>query len=152
VEQFQQHIRSLRLVVNNEQKSIVLEPQSAERLFTYTVNSEKRIVFVRFGHKLTVQDIADYAAALRGDPAFDSRFFELVDLSSVEEVAIDAEQALKLADHVDPFSLESKRAFVIHRPELFRAVRMHQILRSPAENIGIFGSIEEARQWLAGSC
>ena len=142
-------MRNLQLVVDNKQTNTRAVQAGEARSSSYTINREKRLVAVCFGQKLTVEDIQGYAEALRRDPAFDAKFSELVDLTRVEEVTVDAGEAIELADRIDPFSPESKRAFVTLRPALFRAVRMHQILRSPAENIAIFESVAEAEQWLA---
>ena len=148
MEQFEENGRHLRLVVDNKLASIPPEPAAASQGSNYRIDCEKRLVAVSFGQKLIVQEIEAYAAALIADPAFDPSFSELVDLTRVEEVALGAAQAMELADRIDPFSPESKRAFVSQRPELFHAVRMHQILRSPAENIAIFTSMEAAERWL----
>lgn len=148
MEQFEENGRHLRLVVDNKPASIPAEPVAASQGSNYRIDCERRVVAVSFGQKLAVPDIEAYAGALVADPAFDPSFSELVDLTGVEEVTLDARQALELADRIDPFSPESKRAFVSPRPALFHAVRMHQILRSPAENIAIFTSVEAAERWL----
>ncbi len=148
MEQFEENGRHLRLVVDNRPASIPPGLAPAQRLSNYTIDCAKRLVSVTFGQRLTVEEIEAYVTALLADPAFDRGFSELVDLTRVEEVTVDAAQAMELADRIDPFSPESKRAFVSQRPALFHAVRMHQILRSPAENIAIFTSVHEAERWL----
>ena len=114
----------------------------------YKVSHEKRIVFVKFGKRVTEKEIARYAATLRADPAFDPAFSEIVDLSDVEELDLHGEQMMELADKIDPFSHEAKRAFVVSNSVQTHAARMHQILRLSKENISIFHSVEEAEQWI----
>jgi len=114
----------------------------------YTIDSAKRFVSVRFVKKLTVHDIVAYATALRRDPAFDPALAELVDLREVEEVELDAKEALHLADEIDPFSLASRRAFVARTSTQINPARLHALLRSEDKNIRIFGSIEEAKRWV----
>ncbi len=46
----------------------------------YKVIPERRLVFVKFGKRVTESEIAGYAASLRVDPLFDPRFSEIVDL------------------------------------------------------------------------
>src|SRR5579863_4326744 len=78
----------------------------------YAINSEEQLVSVKFGTTVTIHDIARYANALVADPRFDPTFSEIVDLSAVEEFQIKADEAMALADNIDPFSLEARRAFV----------------------------------------
>jgi hypothetical protein len=113
-----------------------------------TINYAKGIVSVKFTKKLAASDIVNYAAALRADPAFEPEFAEIVDLREVEEIGLDARQALSLADEVDPFSTTSKRAFITRNSAQVHAARMHLLLRSNQENIRIFESIEEALRWI----
>lgn len=121
----------------------------AERTsITYTIDQTKRMVSVEFGNALSVCDIVNYASSLRDNPLFDPDFSELVDLRNVEQLPMGAEQALKLADEIDPFSLAAKRAFVAQKSAAIYAARMHMLLRNENRNIRIFESIEEATQWL----
>lgn len=114
----------------------------------YTIDSAKRLVAVKFRKQLTAREIVAYATALRRDRAFDANFAEIVDLCEVEEIELDAKEALHLADKIDPFSLASKRAFVAQSSTQINSVRLHALLRSHDKNIRIFGSIEEARRWI----
>ncbi len=116
--------------------------------FAYTIDPTKRLVSVKFASKLTVHDIKTYAASLRGHPLFEPSFSEIVDLCQVEELELGAEQALNLADQVDPFSPGSKRAFVAQSPALVNAARMHALLREDNENFRICASLEDAELWI----
>jgi hypothetical protein len=118
------------------------------------VDPEKRLVTVRFGSKLTVDVIKHYADLLRSDASFESTFSEIVDLQEIEELELDAENFLKLADKVDPFSPEAKRAFVVRSSGQAHAARIHKILRVH-RNIQIFYSVDEAQKWItaeSGPC
>lgn len=114
----------------------------------YLVDARKRLVYVRFGKKLTAATITAYAHALRVDPEFNPTFAEIIDTRAVEEVTIRPQDAVALADAVDPFSLDSRRAFVACELAQINAARMHRILRSPSKNIGIFSSMAEAEAWV----
>jgi hypothetical protein len=116
--------------------------------FDCRVVPEKRLVTVKFGNTLTEREIAIYAASLRANPLFDPKFSEIVDLRDVEKLDLHGEQMLKLADKVDPFSFDSKRAFVVGNRTQSHAARMHQILRTSNENIRIFNSLPEAERWI----
>jgi len=116
--------------------------------YVYTIDSAKRVVSVHFEKTLNRQTIEAYAADLRSHPHFHPDFSEIVDLSRVEELELDAKQAVNLADNVDPFSLNSRRAFVAQTSTQTNAARMHHILRGGEENIRIFPTMREAKCWI----
>lgn len=116
--------------------------------FRYQVIPQKRLVTVKFGNRLTEDEIASYVASVTADPLFDPKFSEIVDLSDVKKIDLRGEQMLKLADEVDPFSFDSKRAFVVTDVTQTHAARMHQILRTSADKIRTFYSVVEAERWI----
>ena len=122
--------------------------QKMTRSATYLVDVKNKRVRVKFGKKLTFEDIKKYAHRLQLDPLFHSKYSEIVDLTDVEELDLEAGEFLKLADEIDPFSPNAKRAFVVQDAMQNHAARMHKILR-PLRNIEIFYSIEEAEIWIA---
>jgi len=117
----------------------------------YLISPQERLVSVSFSGYLSVGDVHEYVDALRGDPSFKSDFNEIVDLTAVAELELDPDQALKLADIVDPFAPGVKRAFVARTRFQHHAARLHQILRSDEGNIRIFPSLDEAKKWVLGS-
>jgi hypothetical protein len=126
-------------------------PQNPPRHGTpaiYRVLPEKRVVIVKFGKLVTEKEIARYAMSLRVDPVFDPEFSEIVDLREVQELDLRGDEMMKLADKIDPFSLDAKRAFVVRDSTQTHAARMHQILRLSKDNISIFHSVEGAERWL----
>ena len=114
---------------------------------TYSIDSEKRFVLVKFVKRLTFDVIKEYALDLRANPQFSPAFSEIVDLRGVEEVELSPGQAMKLANGIDPFLLASKRAFVAQNQNQMVACQMHRILR-PGGNIRVFFSIDEAKLWI----
>jgi len=116
-------------------------------LAEHSVESEKRLVVVRFGKRVTVDVIERYARALRTNLLFRPDFAEIADLTEVEELDLQADDFLKLADEIDPFSAGAKRAFVVRTSVQNHAARMHKALRTQ-RNIEIFESIEDARRWI----
>ena len=115
----------------------------------YRVIPEKRLVSVKFAKRTTEKEIAGYARALCLDPSFDPEFSEIVDLRDVEDLDLRGDEMMELADKIDPFSYQAKRAFVVSNAVQRHAVRMHQILRISKENIAVFHSMEEAERWVA---
>jgi hypothetical protein len=111
------------------------------------VDPARRLVTVRFSKKLTFDDIERYTKRLLLNPSFQPDYSEIVDLTGVEELDLQADEFLKLADKIDPFSPVAKRAFVVRTLVQSHAARMHKVLRTQ-RNIEIFRSIEEAERWV----
>jgi hypothetical protein len=135
----------------------VADPQSTEtqpvphrRPPVYVVTPEERLVSVKFGNSVCIRDIESYATALRADPLFEPGFSEIIDLSDVEELELEAEHALALADNVDPFSIGARRAFVARSSVQIHAARMHQLLRNDERNTRIFAFFADAKSWIVG--
>ena len=99
------------------------------------------------GSRVTIDGLAQYARLLQQNPSFDPAFSEIADMRAVTEVALGAEEMLKAADHIDPFSPEAKRAFVVQTPTQAHAARMHKALLSH-RNFKVFASVEEAECWI----
>ncbi len=116
----------------------------------YVIDTENRVVIVKFSRVLKVSDIEHYAQDLTADPSFDPKFSEIVDLTRVEKVDLRGEEVVRLADHVDPFSFDSKRAFIAKDAAQAHQARMYQISRMAKDKIRSFSSMEEAERWIQG--
>lgn len=125
------------------------QKQALEPSVRFIIDCEHRLVLTKFGKCLTVADVQLYVQQLRADPSFDPSFSEIADISSVKDLPLEGHDFLALADRVDPFSFESKRAFVAQTPEQRHAARMHQLLRSQ-RNFEIFETLEQAKNWIIG--
>jgi len=124
------------------------EIHGAHAVLHYVLDAEKGLVVVKFRKKVTVKDIERYAAALREHPQFKPEFSEIADLSEVEQLDLQADEFIRLADEIDPFSPHARRAFVVRTPVQSHAARMHKILRVQRD-FSIFRSVEEAERWIA---
>jgi len=113
----------------------------------YTLDAQKRLVVVKFGKKVTFQEIERYSHLLRADPAFHPMFSEITDLTEVEELNLGADEFLRLADEIDPFSIDARRAFVVRTSPQNHAARMHKILRTQ-RHFEIFHTLAEAKRWV----
>jgi hypothetical protein len=111
----------------------------------FTIDCKRRLVIAKFGERVTVADIQSYVQNLCSHPRFDASFSEIADISNVRELPLEAPDFLELADRSDPFSLQSKRAFVARTPLQKHAARMHRILRNQ-RNFKIFETLEEAER------
>ena len=115
----------------------------------FVVDPQKKLVVARFRGKVVAADIQQYVKRLLAHPSFLPDFSEIVDLTEVEELDLQANDMLRLADQVDPFSNESRRAFVVRTAVQHHAARMHKALRNK-ESIAIFHGFEDAERWIAG--
>lgn len=125
---------SPRVIENSGGTSFVLYPQ-------------QRLVEITLGNRITLGDLARYARLLQEDPSFEPAFSEIADLRAVEEISLEADDMMKMADEIDPFSPEAKRAFVVRSASQAHAARMHKILRTQ-RNFEIFRSVDAARRWM----
>jgi hypothetical protein len=92
------------------------------------VDPGRRLVSIKLGKTVTFADIERYAKQLRLNPLFQPEYSEIVDLTEVEELDLQADEFLKLADKIDPFSPAAKRAFVGRTLVQSHAARMHKVL------------------------
>jgi hypothetical protein len=116
--------------------------------FRFQVDVERRLVTVKFGNRVTAEEIGEYVQKLRTHPSFEPSFSEIADLREAVDIDLLADELLKLADEVDPFSPQAKRAFVARTPTQNHAARIHKILRSQ-RNFKIFRTLEEAERWVS---
>jgi hypothetical protein len=122
-------------------------PEGERASVRFIIDADRRLVIVNFGESLTVADIRRYVQDLRSHPGFDSSFSEIADISKVKDLPLEIWDFLTLADHTDPFSLESKRAFVVQTPLQEHAAGMHKTLRNQ-RNFEIFRTLKEAEDWI----
>jgi hypothetical protein len=115
--------------------------------FRFEVDVERQLVTVKFGNRVTAEEIGEYVEKLLVHPSFQPTFSEIVDIREAQDIDLQADDFLKLADQVDPFSPEAKRAFVARTTVQNHAARMHKILRSQ-RNIEIFQTFEDAERWI----
>jgi hypothetical protein len=62
---------------------------------------------------------------------------------------VDFQAAMILAQEVDPFSREARRAFVAPRAATFRTIRMYQMARGDDSSIAVFRTMAEAKHCLS---
>ena len=114
----------------------------------FNVDSARRLVVLKLGKKVKARDLERYAKLLRANPSFDPGFSEIADLRELEKFDVEANEMVRLADQIDPFSHHAYRAFVVRTTTQAHAARMHKILRTQ-RNFEIFRSLQEAEQWIS---
>ncbi len=114
----------------------------------YEIYPEKRLVSVIFTKRVTFRDITEYIQALGSDSRFEAGFSEIVDLRAVDDFQVNVDEALYIADAVDPFSPDSTRVFVASTPAQINAARMHAVLWYGKGKIRIAQTFEQAEGWI----
>lgn len=137
-----------RQAVKSEKSSLVRIGEKTQARVRFSIDTERRLVIVWFGEHVTAADIQDYVQELCSHPSFNRSFAEIADISQVKELPLQTSDFLELADRTDPFSLESKRAFVARTSLQKHAAQVHKILRSQ-RNFQIFQTMDEAESWIA---
>ena len=115
---------------------------------SFILDPEKRLVVLTLGSRVTLKLLEEYSRILHQNPWFEPTFSEIADMRAIQEVALEADEMMRIADEVDPFSPDSKRAFVVKTPSQAHAARMHKILLTH-RNFEIFRSLEEAQRWIS---
>jgi len=147
--EFSDH-KAARKLINDHCAEVTTLPGGALANY-WIVDSKNRVVFAKFGRRLTMADAERFATDLRNNPAFDPSFSELSDLTEVENPQIDFASAARFARYSDPFSHESKRAIVAPKLAMYETVLMYKTIRND-ENIAVFMTVDKAKSWLGLSC
>jgi hypothetical protein len=114
---------------------------------TFVLYPQQKLVVLTLGSRITVNVLARYARLLQEDSSFEPTFSEIADMRLVEEISLEADDMMKMADEIDPFAQEAKRAFVVRTSTQAHAARMHKILRTQRK-FEIFRSLDAARRWI----
>jgi hypothetical protein len=113
------------------------------------VDKARRLVICAvFGDAVT-QDGPALQRLIIEDPDFDPGFSQLLDLTAVTKVDVDAEVIRTLAQ-TSVFSPGARRAFVADNPVMFGFARMFEMLHETRGGAGVrvFRSRDEALHWL----
>ena len=112
------------------------------------VDSWNAVVFTLCWREVTRDELVSSLAQLRNHPEFRISYHQLIDLFHVSKTALDFKDlcGIHLAD--DPFSGESRRAFVAPRGSAsFGFARMYQSIVDGSQ-IEVFDSLADAIRWL----
>ena len=115
----------------------------------YTIDKERHLVTTTAWGTVTAGQVLEHQQQLRNDPAFNPDYFQLLDLTLVVYLQIDAKTVMELSDVV-LFSAKSRRAFIADNPFHYGMARMFAAFHklSGEDQIGVFTTRDEALQWL----
>lgn len=118
----------------------------------FRILTDQRRTMTRGFDLVTSDDVLGYYPALRAHPLFDGTFDEVVDLSDVDKVDVDAKALRALSATVLPNQASGApmRIAIIAPSDLaFGLARMYQALRSESVNeMRVFREADEAMLWI----
>ena len=116
---------------------------------TYKIDRVNRVVLSTATGIFTSEDAWNQINQLLADPEFSPTFGQLLDFSTVGPMNLTPAEIKHLAE-VALFAPSSRRAFVSPTPLLYGLARMYAAQREILGDtgIGIFRTMEEAREWL----
>jgi hypothetical protein len=116
---------------------------------TVIIDKEKKLAICAAYGVVTNGDGPEMQRQLAAHPDFDPRFSQLLDMTQVIKLEIDADVVRKLAEST-VFDPAARRAFVADSDAVYGFSRMFEILleTTGAGGIKVFRSREEALRWL----
>jgi hypothetical protein len=117
---------------------------------SYGIDGPQRRVYVQGFGTITATELFDTQRQLIEDPAFESTFSQLFDLTQAVTVEISSTQMSALADRT-AFTRGARRAIVVSRPLLFGLTRMFGLIAdAKGGDLEIFSDVIVAERWLDG--
>ena len=113
---------------------------------TYQIDRAAGIVFTTSAGDITLDDIAEHCRRLRSDTAFSPLFSELLDYTGTSP-ALSLEEMRHVADSLDPYSGEARRAIVASSDLNYGVARMFGAVLA-GDTVAVFRSMDEALAWL----
>ena len=115
---------------------------------SYHIDTALRVVFTRATGRISDDMLLAYQERLRNDPAFNSAFDQIYDLSEVTDNAV-SEAAIGRLVEINPFLPSVRRAFVTDtEPTRSHVATFLSLADVDAEQVRIFAEPAAARRWL----
>ncbi len=115
---------------------------------SYTIDLEQQAIFSQASGRLTDSDLIEHQRKVLVDPEFDPHLRQLWDLREVTAADVSSETLRELA-RATSYAPDTMRALVAPGDVVYGLARMFQTLHEHAgEDLRVFRSIEDAKQWL----
>jgi len=119
----------------------------------YVVDNKRMLVITTASGVLTAAEAFAHQASLAVDPGFNPGFYQLIDFTEVEKLAISTDDLRRLAKKTI-FLPRVRRAMLVKGSMLYGVARMLASFRELAggkEEVKIFQDRKEAMDWLGVS-
>lgn len=114
----------------------------------FQIDAERGLIVSQASGVVTEDDLREHQTKLRQDPDFDPGYDQLWDFRDVTEISVSSEAIRDLA-RARSFDPGARRALVAVSDVGFGVARMFAALHDDApEEVQVFRSVEEARDWL----
>ena len=113
----------------------------------YSIDVKARLVVTILAGIISRDQLLAHMAKLGNDPDFSPTFAELVSVTKGAHINLSYSEIRNMVA-ADPFSTQSKRAFVVRSPSNYGMIRMFQVARGEEGNVEIFKNPEDAYRWL----
>jgi len=115
---------------------------------SFAIDVSRRLVLSRGWGVLSVEELMHHVRALPLDPRFSPGFRQLIDLTEVSGLDLDAEDLRRVAA-LNPFGRGARRAVAVTNDEVYGMARMYEMVRPPVgDELRIFRGLTPAVEWL----
>lgn len=117
--------------------------------WAFKIDKERGLVTTTAWDTLTAAQVLEHQQYLQRDPAFNPDFYQLLDLTGVEYLQMDAKTVMELSELV-LFSAKSRRAFIADDPFHYGLASMFAAFHrlSGEDQVRVFSTHDEALEWL----
>lgn len=115
----------------------------------HKIDKERRLVMCSGTGVFNLEEALTYRARLLADRDFDPSYSQLLDFTHITRFDLTGSDLRQLAQD-DPFSSDSRRAFLVTSDLGFGLGRMYEILRESngEHRIRVFRNLEQALDWV----
>lgn len=116
---------------------------------TYSIDPRQRLVVSVLSGALTDDEVREHNRTLRVDPEFDPEYRQLIDLSGLTEILVDA-TTINEAAQDQYFTPGTRRAFIATSEAAYGFARMFALkAEGSGQTVEVFRDRGEAEAWLA---
>lgn len=113
----------------------------------HVVDSSHHLVMTTFSGQVTLEEIAAACTKLGRDHDFRPDYRQLADLSQVSRLNLNDDDMRSIREIYDPFSSQSRRAFVVSDRGALGTVKTYQSIGG-GDQFQVFPSLLDAIDWL----
>jgi cystathionine beta-lyase family protein involved in aluminum resistance len=115
----------------------------------YKIDKERKLVLITGSDYIALRDVLTVQEKFRNDPNFDLTFAQLIDLTHVKKLDLNATEIKQIADNAVPLP-GIRRAFIVSDDTAFRFAQMYKSYREEAQDSAtrVFRELDQALHWV----